>query len=108
MRETYAWLKERGFMTRGQTVLAFRAFEAWSDVVEAARHGVRLWYQAPLDRYPTSVLATRVFKNGKIRIVAPELTFTVDEGHLSRFRERVVTLPRSYPNEPQRNPSEGV
>lgn len=66
-------------------------FDSWADVLAAARRGERLWYQAPLDHSPRSILVLKVYKNDKIRIdplsnQADKLT--ADAGHLSRFRRR--------------------
>lgn len=70
-------------------------FDSWAQVLEAARAGVQLWYEAPMDAaraYPAEQVAVRkVFKNGKLRIdplsnqAGP---FTADAGHLYRFRRR--------------------
>lgn len=63
----------------------------WRDVLDIARVGERLWYKAPFDMNPVLIRVVKVFKNGKIRIdpMAPGASnFTVDEGHLSRFRYR--------------------
>lgn len=65
-----------------------RKFSSWSEVVDAAKRGARLWYHAPLDRNPVRVQIDRVFKNGKIRIAKPSRdadAFTADAGHLDRF-----------------------
>jgi hypothetical protein len=69
----------------------YKLFDTWSDVLAAARRGERLWYQAPLDRFPSSILVVKVFKNDKIRIdpLSNQVdNFTADAGHLSRFRRR--------------------
>lgn len=66
----------------------FVAFSSWGDVMEAARHGDRLWYQALFDRRPRSIMVVKVFKNGGIRIdpVSNQADkFTADKGHLDRF-----------------------
>jgi hypothetical protein len=70
----------------------WQSFSTWSDVIDAARRGDRLWYQAPLDRSPHSILVVKVFKNDRIRIdpLSNEADkFTADAGHLSRFRKKV-------------------
>ena len=69
----------------------FTSFASWSDVLAAAKAGEQLWYHAPLDLSPYSVMILRVFKNGKIRLSSwsrGASSFTADAGHLSRFRKR--------------------
>lgn len=69
--------------------MRFSTFKTWDEVLAAARSGVRLWYHAPLDLTPRSILVLRIFKNGKIRIdplSSGADNFTADAGHLSRFR----------------------
>ena len=69
----------------------FEMFPTWSDVLAAAARGDRLWYQAPLDRSPRSILVIKVYKNGSLRIdpLSNQADkFTADAGHLSRFRRR--------------------
>ena len=60
--------------------------DSWFAVLAIAARGGRLWYHAPLDVRPVPVYVVRVYKNNKMRISGPGLTFTVDEGHLDRFR----------------------
>jgi hypothetical protein len=70
----------------------FAPFDTWADVLAAARRGDRLWYQAPLDRFPHSILVVKVFKNDRIRIdpLSNQVDkFTADAGHLNRFRRKV-------------------
>jgi len=70
----------------------FESFITWADVLAAAERGDRLWYQAPLDRYPHSILVDKIYKNGKLRIdpLSNQVSkFTADAGHLSRFRRKV-------------------
>ncbi len=70
----------------------FESFGSWSEVLEHACAGTRLYYHASLDRQPSRVEVTRVFKNGKLRIdplnnsVDP---FTADESHLDRMKREV-------------------
>ena len=67
-------------------------FDTWADVLAAAKRGERLWYQAPLDSSPRSILVVKVYKNDKIRIdpLSNQAdAFTADAGHLGRFRRRV-------------------
>lgn len=79
----------------------FIRFDAWEQVLEAARKGEPLWYRAPMDEaqaYPAkSVQVVRVYKNGKLRVrpLANQADpFTADAGHLLRFRRRIeVTGP---------------
>lgn len=59
--------------------------ESWAEVLRLESAGVPLYYKAPLDIRPTLVRVVRQFKNGKMRIAAPELTFTADVGHRNRF-----------------------
>lgn len=101
MIETLAWLREQGFLHTGERALV--PFANWASVLDAAHDGVRLYYQAPLDRYASSVVVVSMFKNGGIRLDSGEFTFTADEGHLSRFRMRGVT-----PSLPQPRASAGV
>lgn len=70
-------------------------FDTWEQVLEAARNGVQLWYEAPMDAaqaYPAhQVQVVRVYKNGKLRVdpLSNQAdTFTCDAGHLYRFRKR--------------------
>lgn len=70
----------------------FALFDTWEDVLNAARRGDRLWYQAPLNRFPHSILVVKIYKNGKLRIdpLSNQVDkFTADAGHLARFRKRV-------------------
>lgn len=67
--------------------------DSWTSVLTLARAGGPLYYQAPLDLCPAYVDVVRVFKNNKIRVQGPELTFTCDDGHLDRFRLRGATQP---------------
>lgn len=70
---------------------SFEKFSRWADVLDAARRGDTLWYQAPLDYRPVSIRVVRVFKNGKIRIDPMSRdadSFTADAHHLDRFRRR--------------------
>ena len=74
-----------------QAALGFHGFSSWSDVLSAARRGDRLWYGAPLDRHPISIMVKKVYKNGKIRIDPMSNQaddFTADAGHLNRFFRR--------------------
>ena len=68
-------------------------FDSWSDVIAAAQRGDHLWCTAALDVYATQVVVSRVFKNGKLRIVPVSnqgYPFTADSSHLHRFRRRPV------------------
>lgn len=66
----------------------FVGFTFWTEVLTGAQRGSRLWYQAPLDSRPVPVYATKVYKNGKLRIRGGEITFTADSVHLDRFRRK--------------------
>lgn len=67
----------------------FSSFATWLQVRHAAETNTSLFYQAPLDIAPRPVFARKVFKNGKIRIDAGEVSFTADSGHLERFLQLV-------------------
>jgi len=70
----------------------FERFATWADVIDAARRGEMLWYQAPLDPRPRYIGIVKVFKNDKIRIdpLSPDAdNFNADAGHLARFRKKV-------------------
>lgn len=70
----------------------FARYDTWLDVLEAARSGKMLYYQAPMDRFPHAVAVVKVHKNGSIRIDPMSRDadkFTADAGHLDRFRKRV-------------------
>lgn len=70
-------------------------FDTWEQVLDAAREGIQLYYEAPLDAvsaFPAKrVAVVRVYKNGKLR-VDPQNNqadpFTCDSGHLNRFRRQ--------------------
>lgn len=61
-------------------------FGCWSGLLAAIHDGAILYYHAPLDFSPRRVLIAKVFKNGKVRVLAGSLLFTADPGHLDRFR----------------------
>lgn len=70
-------------------------FETWEQVLEAARNGEQLWYEAPMDAaqaYPAKqVVVRRVYKNGKLRLDPlsnQAEPFTADAGQLYRFRRK--------------------
>lgn len=61
---------------------------SWNEILDAARAGRPLWYQAPLDFRPVRLTVRRVFKNGKIRFNAPNVScdpFTADSSHADRI-----------------------
>lgn len=66
--------------------MIFLTFNTWSEVLQAASSGVRLWYHAPMDRAPAPIEVIKVFKNGKLRVRGSEACYTFDSGHLSRMR----------------------
>ncbi len=67
--------------------MTFQTFGSWFGVLQAIANGdARIFYHAPLDTAPRPVLIRRVYKNGKVRVDAGEVTFTADPGHLDRFR----------------------
>ena len=66
-------------------------FETWSAVIAHVRSGKPIWYQAPLDARPVSILATVRGENPrKVRVSGSRDydTFFADSGHLDRFRQR--------------------
>ncbi len=63
----------------------FAPFASWHGVKHASENRVTLFYKAPLDTAPRPVIVRKVFKNGKLRIDAGEVSFTADAGHLERF-----------------------
>lgn len=63
-------------------------FESWEQLIDHIKAGYLLWYQPPLDYYPCQVNAV-IRRDGKVRvnpIYRGSEPFTVDQGHLSRFR----------------------
>lgn len=60
-------------------------FPNWLAVKHYCETHAWIYYHAPLDRHPVVVAVRRVFKNGKIRVAGPGLTFTIDKGHLDRL-----------------------
>jgi len=75
---------------KGETTMQFEKFAVWADVFGYLAMGATLHYQAPMDARPRRVRIVRIFKNAKLRIEAGDLSFTADEGHLSRFRREVI------------------
>jgi len=71
--------------------VSFTTFATWDAVLDAARRGDILWYQAPMDLHPHYISVTKIYKNGKLRIdpLSNQAdNFTADAGHLSRFRKK--------------------
>lgn len=69
-------------------------FRTWEELLGyCVQHNGKgaLYYQAPLDRYPTHIEVTKRFKNGKLRVSHLFGSFTADSGHLTRFRWRPET-----------------
>ena len=69
----------------------FETFGSWKEVLAAAERGDRLWYLAPMNTRPSSVMVVKIYKNGKLRIdpLSNQADpFNADSGHLSRFRRR--------------------
>jgi hypothetical protein len=67
----------------------FIPFATWADLLSFATSSRNaLFYHAPLDTAPRPVFARKLFKNGKIRIDAGEVSFTADPDHLTRFSRR--------------------
>jgi hypothetical protein len=75
--------------------MKFESFASWPDLLAHIESGaVRsegLWYHAPLDVLPYSV-RVELRARGKVRVFpwSSADPFTADEGHLSRFRRRVL------------------
>lgn len=70
----------------------FEAFATWEAVLAHVAAGGRIWYHAPLDTAPRPVLVSRVFKNGKLRILPgtdEADPFNADAGHLERIKKMV-------------------
>lgn len=70
----------------------YTTYTTWDEVLDAARRGDQLWYQAPLDRTPHYILVDKIYKNGKLRInpLSNQVDkFNADAGHLGRFRKKV-------------------
>lgn len=88
VKAALAALRADGFMCDPATCAHCKPghFQTWEAVLAHAREGKPLWYHAPMDLRPRLVVVRQVFKNGKIRLMTPDLHFTADEGHLSRFR----------------------
>lgn len=64
-------------------------FATWADLLAHLRANGRVRYHAPLDVVPCSVIVTRIYKNGKLRILPLSNQagpFTADSRHLPRFR----------------------
>ena len=79
-------------MNSGKIEPRFERFDTWADVIDAARRGEMLWYQAPLDPRPRYIGIVKVYKNDKLRIdpLSPGADkFNADAGHLARFRRRM-------------------
>jgi hypothetical protein len=76
-------------MTYAENLTRFKGFETLRAVWLYSRSG-RVYYHAPMDCQPRAVTVLKQFKNGKLRIEAPGLTFTADAGHLDRFKRLVV------------------
>ncbi len=70
---------------------SFTNYSEWHDVLEDARAGKMLYYQAPMDTYPHAVSVVKVYKNGSVRIdpLSNQADkFTANYQHLLRFRKR--------------------
>lgn len=66
-------------------------FGCWTGLLDYLESNATVYYQAPLDTTPTLVWVTKRFKNRKLRLlplVRDPHPFTVDPGHLDRFRYR--------------------
>ena len=61
-------------------------FANWLQVRHYCETHAYIYYQAPLDTHHSTCAVVRVFKNGKVRIVAPSgYRFTIDAEHMSRL-----------------------
>ena len=61
-------------------------FRAHAERLMDRRHDAhRIYYQAPMDRFPRAVQVLQIFANGKVKIRAGELRFTIDKAHLDRL-----------------------
>ena len=61
-------------------------FACWFGLLEYLReHNNIVYYKAPLDFHPTMIVVSKVYKNGKLRVKARDVSFTADAGHLDRF-----------------------
>lgn len=72
---------------------AFKNFNSWVDLLDHLRAGNPVWYQAPLDRFPSKVSA--YFKGKRIRVIPWGRDcdpFLANEDHLDRFRRQVLSL----------------
>lgn len=68
--------------------MAWKQYDNWSSVLEAAHNNEFLHYKAPLDYRPCTVRVVCVYKNKKIRLDPMQTgtdTFTADRKHLERF-----------------------
>lgn len=67
----------------------YREFYTWKQLLDAISAGYSIYYQAPMDYRPIQVSVV-VREDGLLR-VSPIYTdirpFTVDNAHLSRFRQ---------------------
>jgi len=60
-------------------------FARWEDLLVYLRGNNAVYYKAPLDFHPVRVEIAKIYKNGKLRVKARDVSFTADPGHLDRF-----------------------
>ena len=67
-------------------------FSTWAAFRSAAersmdrkRDAARIYYKAPMDRFACSVRVIQLYANGKVKIEAGTLRFTIDKGHIDRL-----------------------
>lgn len=71
----------------------YEAFATWDELLDHVHAQRHVFYLAPMDSAPRSVLVERMYKNGKVRInpLSNQADkFTADAGHLDRFRREDV------------------
>ena len=70
-------------MTNARQAPGWEPMRDWNDVRKAAAQGVQIGYWGALDRRPVTVTPIKLFKNGKIRVSAGTMTFTLDSASAS-------------------------
>ncbi len=68
--------------------MPFTTFDSWEQLLEHIEQSRSLYYHAPMDYRPSIVVVKKVFKNGKLQVVAcgGHVSFTADHSHLPRFK----------------------
>lgn len=68
------------------TFASWSEFRAEAERLMDRRHDAHhIYYHAPMDRFPRAVQVLQIFANGKVKIRAGELRFTIDASHLDRL-----------------------